>query len=207
MRIILTATDAALFDAWVRHCGDLPEVTFYRGSILDLTVDAVVSPANSFGFMDGGIDQVYRDFFGRKVEQDLQSRIKADHDGELLVGHAVLVHTYNTKIPFLIAAPTMRVPSPITGTSNAYLAARAAVSKFLPMEYWRWVPRHDQSTWTLAFPGMGTGVGQLPPDICAKQVRAAILDVCRGQKFPDRLADAHLRQMAMTKENPGFTVD
>ena len=112
MRIILTATDAALFDAWVRHCGDLPEVTFYRGSILDLTVDAVVSPANSFGFMDGGIDQVYRDFFGRKVEQDLQSRIKADHDGELLVGHAVLVHTYNTKIPFLIAAPTMRVPSP-----------------------------------------------------------------------------------------------
>ena len=57
MKIFLAALDDALADAWERHCGDLPGVTVHRGSILDLDVDAVVSPANSFGFMDGGIEE------------------------------------------------------------------------------------------------------------------------------------------------------
>ena len=28
---------------------------------------------------------------------------------------------------------------------------------------------------TIAFPGMGTGVGKVPPEICARQIRTAIL--------------------------------
>ena len=35
----------------------------HRGSIFDVACDAVVSPANSFGFMDGGIDALYVDRF------------------------------------------------------------------------------------------------------------------------------------------------
>ncbi len=58
MRIILAAVDAQLADAWERHCGSLESVTIHLGSILDLRVDAIVSPANSFGFMDGGIDRL-----------------------------------------------------------------------------------------------------------------------------------------------------
>ena len=63
MEIILSAIDARLADAWKEFCGDLPGVTFHRGSILDLTCKAIVSPANSFGFMDGGIDIWYSDHF------------------------------------------------------------------------------------------------------------------------------------------------
>ena len=47
MKIVLAALEHdPLGDAWQRHCGDLPDVTVHRGSILDLDVDAVVSPAN-----------------------------------------------------------------------------------------------------------------------------------------------------------------
>jgi hypothetical protein len=36
MNIILTSLEAPLADAWERFCGDLPDVTVHRGSILDV---------------------------------------------------------------------------------------------------------------------------------------------------------------------------
>jgi hypothetical protein len=50
------AIDAPLAEAWRKFCGHFECVSIHHGSILDLDIDAVVSPANSFGFMDGGID-------------------------------------------------------------------------------------------------------------------------------------------------------
>ena len=50
IQIVLTAIEEALAQAWERFCGDLVGVHVYRGSILDTDCDAVVSPANSFGF-------------------------------------------------------------------------------------------------------------------------------------------------------------
>src|SRR5262245_65161566 len=109
MKIILSAVEADLADAWERHCGDLPDVSIHRGSILDLSVDAVVSPANSFGFMDGGIDHLYSHHFGWEVQTRLQELIRLRHHGELIVGSAEIVATGNDRIPHVIAAPTMRV--------------------------------------------------------------------------------------------------
>jgi hypothetical protein len=41
----------------LRHLMDLPNVIeIAHRSVLDRPVDEVVSPANSFGFMDGGLD-------------------------------------------------------------------------------------------------------------------------------------------------------
>src|SRR5262245_57149923 len=107
MKIILTSMDERLSRAWKKWCGDLDFVTVHDGSILDLTCDAVVSPANSFGFMDGGIDLVYSRHFGWHIQERLQSLIKDRHNGELLVGQAEIVETDNPTIPYVIAAPTM----------------------------------------------------------------------------------------------------
>ncbi len=88
MRIILTAIDQDLTDAWTKFCGDLNIISIHQGSILDLASDAVISPANSFGFMDGGIDLIYSHYFGWQVQEHLQKLIKTKHHGELLVGAA-----------------------------------------------------------------------------------------------------------------------
>ena len=61
VKLVLTAMDAGLAKAWSSFCEDLDCVTVHRGSILDVECDAVVSPANSYGFMDGGIDALYVD--------------------------------------------------------------------------------------------------------------------------------------------------
>ena len=64
MKLILSATETSLSDAWEKSCGDLDFVEIQRGSILEVDCDAPVSPDNSFGFMDGGIDALYMDYFG-----------------------------------------------------------------------------------------------------------------------------------------------
>jgi hypothetical protein len=71
--------------------------------------DAVISPANSFGFMDGGIDALFTFTLGPRVQERVQAAIRADFDGELPVGCALIVSTRNADIPWCISAPTMRV--------------------------------------------------------------------------------------------------
>jgi hypothetical protein len=111
LRIILAAVESRLADARERFCGDVPFVTVHRDSILDVATDAVVSPANSYGFMDGGVDALYMNHFGHEIQSRVRRQIYDHHAGELLVGVADIVETGHRTIPFLIAAPTMRVPS------------------------------------------------------------------------------------------------
>lgn len=193
-RVVLAAQDDALAGAWERACGDVAEVTVHRGSILDVVCDAVVSPANSFGFMRGGVDAVYASRFGESIEKRLQERIRIRHDGELLVGTAEIVATGDARIPWLVAAPTMRVPMALENSVNPYLAARAVlllvVKGRMPYGDHAGQPVSDHVR-TLAFPGLGTGTGGISPDTCARQVRAALDAVLVGASpFPQNHAEA-----------------
>lgn len=201
MNIILTSVETALADAWERFCGDLPFVTVHRGSIFDLSCDAVVSPANSFGFMDGGIDLLYSEYFGWGVQERLQEAIRDVHHGELLVGAAEIVETDNPDLPFLIAAPTMRVPTILRDTVNPYLAARAALLlvKHGTFSHGTYAgEKIADYVETVAFPGLGTGVGRVGPNTCARQVRAAIDAVLLGREvFPVSWVDAQHRHQGL----------
>lgn len=203
MKIILSANRGELADAWRHFCGDLECVVIHQGSIIQLSCDAVISPANSFGFMGGGIDRVYAQFFGWQVQERLQGLIKQEHGGELLVGQADIIGTDNSNIPFLIAAPTMRIPMQIEGTVNPYLAARAAL---LLVKYGVFsnsplkgepITKYVRN---VAFPGLGTGVGRVAPNVCAFQVRAAIEEVVLGAySFPETFEEAQRRHTQLLK--------
>jgi O-acetyl-ADP-ribose deacetylase (regulator of RNase III) len=180
MKLILTALQPDLAHAWARISQDLDFVSVYEGSIFDVRCDAVVSPANSFGFMNGGIDLFYSRFFGWHVQERLQHAIRSYHYGELLVGIAEIIATDHDRIPYMIAAPTMRMPMDIKETINPYLAARATLL------LWKYGHFRDgphggapiaNVIKTIALPGLGTGVGSVDPDVCARHVRGAIDDV------------------------------
>lgn len=195
-RVVLAAQDDALADAWARACGDVPGVTVHQGSILDVSCDAVVSPANSFGFMRGGIDGVYASRFGADLEERLQDRIRIRHHGELLVGMAEIVATGDDAIPWLIAAPTMRVPMRLAHSVNPYLAARAALLLVTRgrMPYGEHAGEAvSDHVGTLALPGLGTGTGGISADTCAQQVRAA-MDAVLGDG--GRMPGSHAEAMA-----------
>ena len=180
LTITLSAVEHALAKAWERWCNDLPFVKVQQGSIFDAPADAIVSPANSFGFMDGGIDRLYMERFGDVIQARVQERIGADHAGELVVGNATIVETNDDDFPYLIAAPTMRVPLVLNSSIHPYLAARATFllirDGVFPSGENAGAPIREVVS-SVAIPGLGTGVGCVPPIQCAKQVRAAIEDI------------------------------
>ena len=206
MKLILTADKGALGDAWEKHCGDLDCVEVFRGSILEVNCDAVVSPANSYGIMDGGIDATYYFHFGEAVERAVRSTILEHHAGELLVGAADIVETGSLCVPYLIAAPTMRVPMKLGDSVNAYLAARALILLVTRGRFragtFAGEPIADHVR-RVALPGLGTGVGGLPYETCAAQVRRAIEDfLLGGYRLPQSWAEASERHQLLYTDRP-----
>jgi O-acetyl-ADP-ribose deacetylase (regulator of RNase III) len=173
LRLVLCAVEDALAEAWESAADGRREVYTHRGSTLDVPADAVVSPANSYGWMRGGIDAVYASTFPA-IEQHVRSAVLAYHGGELPVGQAVIVPTDLAAPAWLISAPTMREPGERLpqDTVHPYLAARAV------FRMWREGRLEDgrpvrSVVSTIAMPGLGTGIGGVPPEVCARQVMAA----------------------------------
>jgi len=156
--------------AWSRYFSGVANVSLHEGNILSRKADAIVSPANSFGFMDGGIDLVYSHHFGWELQERLQHTLRESYGGELPVGTAQVVRTDHMDIPFLISAPTMRVPGDISGTVNVYLAFRAALL----------ASQQSKAIRSVLSPPLGTGVGGMPLERAAKQMHAAYSEVVLG---------------------------
>ena len=126
--------------------------------------------------MDGGMDMLYSLHFGWGVQGRLQALIRERHQGELLVGMAEIVETESPDIPYLISAPTMRVPMILDDdTANPYLAVRAVLLLIQSGTFGSGAlegERIDGTIETVAFPGLGTGVGRVSFETCAKQMRS-----------------------------------
>jgi O-acetyl-ADP-ribose deacetylase (regulator of RNase III) len=190
MNIVLTDIDGEIIKAWNKLPDRSTNVTVFQGSIFEVECDAIVSPANSFGFMDGSLDFAISEYFGWHIQERLQEAIKTKHNGELLVGQVEIVPTDHQSIPYVISAPTMRVPMDIRGTLNPYLAIRGVLLAIKNGVFKDGTLVKDKIK-TIAFPGMGTGVGQITPYVFAKQMEQAIEDIVREKyEFPKTIWDA-----------------
>lgn len=165
--------------------------------------DAIVSPANSFGFMDGGIDMAYSMHFGWQMQKRLQKVIREEHNGELLVGNAIIIPAYDEQhipkedmsdynegqlIKYLISAPTMRVPLDVSTTVNAYLAFRAII---LAVHNHNKKAAGTDKIRSVLCPGLGTAVGLMPKVRCANQMLQAFETYELGQ-HNKRICPEHL---------------
>jgi O-acetyl-ADP-ribose deacetylase (regulator of RNase III) len=182
IRLCFSAPDDTLRHALIGLVVDLSGTAVTERSLLDLEVDAIVSPANSFGFMDGGLDLALTDRFGEELQARVRFAIADGWGGELPIGAAIGVPIPGAEHRTLIVAPTMRVPMRLPDdTVNPYLAVRAAL---------RWVLAHTSGgevhggrIGSVALPGMGTGIGGVSPQSFARQARAAIESL--GMPPPD----------------------
>jgi O-acetyl-ADP-ribose deacetylase (regulator of RNase III) len=173
LQLVLCALDEPLAAAWQEIADSRAGLTVHHGSVLDLRVDAAVSPANSYGWMRGGIDAVYAHTFPA-VEEQVRSAVLAYHGGELPVGEALLVPTGAPNPIWLISAPTMREPGerlPVD-TVHPYLAARAVLRLWASGILDNGAPVRRVVS-SIGMPGLGTGIGGVPPELCARQVAAA----------------------------------
>ena len=186
-----------MLQAWQGIGNDKDNITTHHGSIFEVECDALVSPANSFGFMDGGIDMAISKFFGWHIQARLQKRIQTKHHGELLVGAAEIIATDHPKIPYVISSPTMRVPMILKDTVNVYLAIRAVL---LLVKYGKFEDGTAiaDKVRVVALPGMGTGVGNVTPEVFARQMKRAVEDVLGEQyQFPESWWEAAQRHQLL----------
>ncbi len=174
--LILCDNALPVVEAWRAYFGGFPNIEILCDDFANQEADGLVAPSNSFGRMDGGLDAEIVGLLGEDVESEVQRVIRDRHEGELLVGLAEVVMTDHPQFPFLIVAPTMRVPQNIARTANAYLAFRAALCAVRDFN-----DRHGDPISRLLVPGLGTSNGFMPPLRAARQMRAAYDAVVFGQ--------------------------
>ncbi|WP_055589838.1 macro domain-containing protein [Streptacidiphilus griseoplanus] len=163
LRVVLTDINTAVVEAWRAAFADTPEIEIRRGSILDEDVDAWVSPTNSRGRMDGGVDAAVKRYLGAGIQLRVQRAIRSRFAGSLPVGSAVCVPSGAVKPRFLISTPTMETSSQnVSETLNVALACAAAFQAIHQQN-----DRAPGSIRSVALVGMGAQTGRVPARVCA----------------------------------------
>jgi len=192
MKLILVGPTLALCNAWREFFKDSPDVEIVNDYFERLTeFDCMVSAANSFGLMDGGVDAAITRFFGHQLMNRVQERIIDEYLGEQPVGTSMIVETSHPKHPFIAHTPTMRVPMTIAHTDNVYLAMWAML---------RAVHHHNQKAEhkieIVACPGLGTSAGRVPYRQAARQMASAYRNFLNPPAYIDwRFADERQSQV------------
>jgi len=122
-----------------------------RGDITELEVDAIVNAANSMLIMGGGVAGAILRTGGRQIQEE------ALEYAPVLVGKAVATKAGKLKAKYVIHAPTMKRPAMRIDKENVQLATKGALECAEKLKIG-----------SVAFPGMGTGVGGLEPKEAAQ---------------------------------------
>jgi len=171
------------------------KVSVHHGQFEDVDFDCVVSAANSFGLMDGGVDGAITMMFGEQLMKRVQTRIINEFGGEQPVGTSFVIrateHSISTNGPhvkgkdkYVAHTPTMTIPKDIRNTNNVYMAMKAMLLA---------VKRHNKLInracaeagevgvqiynqriiETVVCTGLGTFCGNVPFEKAAREMRLA----------------------------------
>ncbi|MFD9261569.1 ADP-ribosyltransferase domain-containing protein [Streptomyces sp. NPDC059538] len=163
LRVVLTDVNEHVVQAWRAAFADTPGIEIRRGSILDEDVDAWVTPTNSRGRMDGGVDAVIKRYLGSGIQVRVRRAIRDRFAGAMPVGSAVCVPSGAAVPRFLISTPTMVQSSQnVSATLNVALACAAAFQAVHRQN--RKAPGSIRS---VALVGMGAQTGRVPARVCA----------------------------------------
>jgi O-acetyl-ADP-ribose deacetylase (regulator of RNase III) len=149
------------------------KLLFYCGNLFDLLertkIDIIVSPANSYGDMTGGIDTDIC-----KIDSSIQEKVKneilkskhtdLDKKPYIPVGKCKLVQI-NKQYSVMIA-PTMTRPKDISNTNNVFLTFNAILLYL--------INKYKSDDLVIACPCLGTGCGNMSAEMSAKQILQAL---------------------------------
>ncbi|MEH6374032.1 macro domain-containing protein [Streptomyces sp. KLMMK] len=163
LRVVLTDINTKVVEAWRAAFADTSGIEIRKGSILDEDVDAWVTPTNSRGRMDGGVDAAIKRHLGAGIQLRVQRAIRNQFAGSLPVGAAVCVPSGAVNPKFLISTPTMETSSEnVSETLNVALACAAAFQAIH-----RQNKEKPGSIQSVALVGMGAQTGRVPARVCA----------------------------------------
>ncbi|MFN4133184.1 MAG: macro domain-containing protein [Candidatus Hadarchaeales archaeon] len=133
------------------------EVTAAAGDLTKVEADAICNPANSLLVMGGGAAGAIKRAAGEEVEKE------AVKHAPLPVGKAVATSGGKLRAKWIIHAPTMERPAMATTPEKVQRATVAALRC-----------AEELNISSIAIPGMGTGVGGVPPEMAARAMVKAL---------------------------------
>ncbi len=139
------------------------------GDITEFQGDAIVNPANTYGYMSGGVALAIKMKGGKIIEDE------AVRQAPIPIGDAVVTTGGSLKVKAVIHAPTVVEPGGRSSFDNVYSATRAALTRAI-----------ERGLTSIAFPLMGAGVGGLSPMESVKAMARAF------KEFQDRRLEIHV---------------
>ena len=137
-------------------------ITAKVGDITQQECDAIVNPANARGTMGGGVALAIRISGGVNIERE------AIEKGPIEPGRAIVTTAGNLPCKLVIHVSTVIEPTGHSSEQKVRLAVRTALDMASRL-----------NLKTLAFPGMGTGVGRLERKSAARAM------VEEARKYPN----------------------
>ncbi|KAI6096968.1 macro domain-like protein [Pisolithus croceorrhizus] len=185
-------TQASLITEWqlafAQHLqpNDLERFSFLESRLDQLkeaqvTFDCVVSPANSYGIMDGGFDFYLSIAFSPRKDvfaltRLVQAAIRDRYYGFAPPGSCILVpglspNDFSCKV--IAVCPTMRYPEELKWHKD--IVYITMWSLLVQLETWNEnADNEEKKIKKVLMTGLGTGVGKIPPAVCAKQMALAV---------------------------------
>lgn len=124
-------------------------------------VQCIVSPANSFGLMDGGYDLAITEWFGNRLQKRVQKYILENFYGEQPVATSFIIDAQKDN-QYLIHTPTMRTPQKIVDSRIIYQCMRTTL-----------MIAKKNDIGSILIPMFGTSCGGIHGDIAAKMMHLA----------------------------------
>jgi O-acetyl-ADP-ribose deacetylase (regulator of RNase III) len=201
-KLVLMDVNREIYEQFLHYFSDTENVEIHHKPFQELNeFDCIVSPANSFGLMNGGLDKYLVEFFGKEVEDKVQQHILDCYAGEQPIGTSFIIETNHPKHPFLAHTPTMRIPERINGTDNPYLAMKAML---LAIKHHN--RTHEKKIHSVACSGLGTMVGGFPASLAVQQMRIAFDVVNKPNHHQDWItAVDHHERIERLKGEEGST--
>lgn len=176
MKIYLLDINKDITDAWQKYFSDIENIEIVNEDFATFmnkhsNIEAIVSPANSFGLMDGGYDKAITDYFGEELMRDVQKSIMLKWYGEQPVGTSITVPIRSRSIPdkkcglmakkyaVLIHTPSMRTPEQIVDSRIIYQCMRTTLIEAM-----------KQEVDSVVIPAFGGLTGKVPCDVIAKMM-------------------------------------
>lgn len=166
--IYLLDINKDMTDAWYTYFKDAPNVKIINDYFSDFMdehpeVEGIVTPANSFGLMDGGYDKAIIDYLGQQAQTEVLIMIDIAYQGYQPVGTCLNVPFNNYAI---LHTPTMRTPEVIIDRRVVYDCMRSCLLESLKAG-------HDY----IVVPAFGGLTGGVPHDEIARLMFLAYTEV------------------------------
>ena len=197
MQIYLLDINPEMTDAWNKYfkCTGVNIVNkdFKTFITEHQDMEAIVSPANSFGLMDGGYDKAIIDYYGPQLMEHVQYAILNRWYGEQPVGTSMSIpianRVYVKEIagkkdlfhPILIHTPTMRTPEVIEDPRIIYQCMRTTLLEAI-----------YQEVESIVIPAFGGCTGKVDHDTVANMMFLAYNQI---SNCPDKITWGYAYQI------------